>query len=317
MSTARRALLPWLAGLLAALALGACGGGGDDDTERSAGKAGRGYDLDALAKKTVGPNRTARSGRIEGKITITVKGVRRFEDPVPISASGRYEYRAGASLPDYELLMGLRARRITLLSAAGRSYLKIDDTGYEIPDRARDVLVESAARGRNGLTRTLEQFGIAPWRWEIDKRAAGTEVVDGVQSVHITTGVDVPRLLADANTLGALLESLGVARANGLPDEIPRKARSVLSESVSTAKGASWIGVSDGVMRKAGLTIRFRIPKAKRKHVSGIRALTVVASMRLTDAGRPQEISPPQKTAPFRNLALAFDALGDYEDARR
>ena len=304
----------WLAACAAALGLAACGGGGGDD-DASATKPAPAKDPGALARRAFGPNAAAATGRIDGGVTITVRGVRGFGEPVTTSISGPYRHRKGSALPDYAIDMGVRDRGVTLTSLRGRSYLSLGTTGYEIPRSVRRRLVRSAAKGRNGLTRTLEQFGVAPWRWEIDKRVAGTERVAGVQTAKVQTGVNVGRVLRDADTLAGLLGALGLARANGLPSEIPPAARRVLARSVTAASGASWIGLADGVMRRAAMTIDFRIPQDERDQVGGISSVKVAGRVEVTEVGMRQTIEAPASLAPFSTLQDAFDALAD-DDGR-
>lgn len=303
----------WLATLATALGLLACGGGDDDDASTDAPNPAN--EPAALAKRAFGPNAAAATGRIDGGVTVTVRGVRGFGEPITTSISGPYRYRNGSSLPDYAIDMGVRDRGVTLTSLRGRSYLSLGPAGYEIPRSVRRRLVRSAAKGRNGLTRTLEQFGVAPWRWEIDKRVAGTERIGGVQTARVETGVNVGRVLRDANTLAGLLGALGLARANGLPSVIPPEARRILVRCVMSAKGASWIGLADGVMRKAAMTINFAIPKAKRAQLGGISSVKVAGAIEITEVGMRQTIDAPRSLAPFSTLQDAFDALA--EDAAR
>ena len=299
----------WLAVFATILAVSACGGGDGGGT--SAKPADPANEPAALARRAFGPNAAAATGRIDGGVTISVKGVRGFGEPVTTSISGPYRHRKGSALPDYAIDMGVRDRGVTLTSLRGRSYLSLGTTGYEIPAAVRRRLIRSAAKGRNGLTRTLEQFGVAPWRWEIDKRFAGTERIAGVRTAKVQTGVDVDRVLRDANTLAGLLGALGLARANGLPAEIPPAARRVLARSVTAAKGASWIGLADGVMRRAAMTIDFRVPQDERAHVGGISSVKVAGRVEITEVGRRQTIEAPASLAPFSTLRDAFDALAD------
>lgn len=307
----RRRSAAWLAAFATAFGVGGCGGGGSGDDGASAEPADRATEPAALARRAFGPNAAAASGRIDGRVTLTVKGVRRFGEPVTTSISGPYRQRRGSALPDYAIHMGVRDRGVTLTSLRGRAYLSLGTAGYEIPASVRRRLVRAAAKGRNGLTRTLEQFGVAPWRWEIDKRFAGTERVAGVQTAKVQTGVDVERVLRDADTLAGLLGALGLARANGLPSEIPPAARRVLARSVTAARGASWIGLADGVMRRAAMTIDFAIARDERARVGGISSVKVSARVAITQVGRRQAIEAPASLAPFSTLQEAFDALAD------
>ena len=303
-----------LLALLAAVSLASCGGGSDEnDGARQAAEPAQ--DVAALARQAFGPNKKARSGRIDGRIDITVKGARGFREPVALSMSGPYRGRQGAALPDYAIDLSVGDRGVGLSSVHGRSFVILGTTGYEVPAQVRRRLARSAARGANSLMRMLDQFGIAPWRWETNKRLGATEQVDGVPTVRVDTGVDVDRFLRDANTFAGVLSSLGVARANGLPRRIPDSARRILAASVRSAKGASWIATSDGVMRKAGLTIDFAIPQRRRARIGGISSVKVVAQVLVSEVGSTPKIAAPRTLEPFASLQVAFDALA--EDVQR
>jgi hypothetical protein len=293
-------------GLVALAALPACGG----QAHRPA------IDLAGISSAAFGPNTAASSGRIAARAEITVRGVPAFAQPVSLSIDGPFSYGAGDALPSYDLQLSLRDYGSELSSVAGKSYLSIGDTGFELPASVRRRLETKSARGANGLTRTLEQFGIAPWRWETDRRVADTELIDGVSVVHVTTGVDVKRFLADANTLAGLLTSLGITRAIGLPPRLPTRARKILADSVRSASGASWIGLSDKVLRKAALKIVFAVPAAARPELGGISGITVTAGVDISQVGTPQPVAAPQKLGSYHNLELLFRGLGDQQAAR-
>ena len=214
MTISRRAAV-CVAACAAALALPACGG---DSTAPERGDAAKpAFDPDRLVEQAAGPNRAARTGRIDAKATFALRGVPAGYREFSAGVSGPYRYRKDASLPDYDLEVGARDYGVQLTSVGGRSYVSLGSTGYKLPADVRRRLVRSAAKGRNGLTRTLEQFGIAPWRWETDRVAAGTARLDGVEVRHVTTGANVGRILRDANTLLGFMRSLGITRAIGLP----------------------------------------------------------------------------------------------------
>ncbi|MEA2190518.1 MAG: hypothetical protein QOI73_639 [Solirubrobacteraceae bacterium] len=302
--------------LAAAFTLLSCGGG-DDKKAADAAKAPTARADPAatkLAEQAAGPNAHARSGVIDGSVEITLRGARGFSEPFSATVSGPFSYRKGSALPDYELDIGVRNYGVELSSVRGRSYVTIGTTGYALPGDVRDRLVRSSSRGANGLTRTLEQFGIAPLRWEKDRRLAGIEQLDGVAVRKITTGFTAGRILRDANTLLGLLASLKITRAVGLPSQIPARARRVIVRGVQTKRGASWIGVKDKAVRRSGFTMTFAIPKADRREVDGISAGKVVGLLNVTEVGRPQQIHAPESLGSFGDFQLAIDALGDAQD---
>jgi hypothetical protein len=296
-----------LAAAGSALVLVSCGG--DAATPDAGDKPA--YDAEQLIQQASGPNAAARTGRIDGSVELTLKGNAAFAEPFSASVSGAFRYRKGSALPDYELELGVRDYGVELSSVGGRSYISLGESGYALPPSVRRRLLTSSARGKNGLTRTLEQFGIAPWRWETDKRAGATGRMDGVKVVRIDTSFNAGRMLKDANTLLGLLTSLGITRAVGLPPQITRRARRVFVKAVTSKVGASWVGISDHVIRQSGFTMKFTVPKADRKALGGISAGTIVGKLLVSEVGEQQQIKAPNTVAPFAQLALVIDALGD------
>lgn len=301
--------------LLAAIAIGACGGDGSSGSPQAATAPSQ-READALVEQAAGANPAARSGRIDGEIKVALKGATQFAEPFSTMLSGAFRARADSALPDYEIDMGVGDNGVELSSVGGRSYVSLGNTGYELPARVRTRLVRASARGANGLARTLEQFGIAPARWETDRRVAGTEQIDGVEVTHITTGFTAGRILKDANTLLGLMASLGIDRATGLPRSITPRARRVIVRGVKVKRGASWIGTRDHVIRKAGFTLTFAIPKADRAQVGGISSGKIVAELNVSEVGKPQRIRPPETLRPYAEFELGIDALGDARQAR-
>jgi hypothetical protein len=297
------------------LALPSCGG---DDAAKpvEAGDTGARPAAVKLTKTAAGPNPKASSGVISGETEIAVKGVRGFTEPFSATVSGPFQYREGAALPDYELELGVRDYGVTLTSVNGKSYVTIGTTAYELPASIRRRLERTSARGRNGLTRTTEQFGIAPWRWETEQRIAGTQTVDGVPTTHITTSFNAGRIVKDANTLLGLMRSLGITRAVGLPPTITPSARRVFVRGVTTKVGASWIGVTDTVVRQSAFTMRFAVAKADRARLGGMTGGKVTGKLTVTEVGEPQDIKAPEDVGSFADFKLALDALGDAQEAK-
>ena len=293
-------------------------GGDDADTPAAEGGSTTAAQPAAvrLAHTAAGPNAKASSGVVDGEIEIALKGVPGFEEPFTTMVSGPFEYRKGAALPDYELDLGARDYGVTLTAVGGKSYVSIGTTAYELPAAIRRRLVRASSRGKNGLTRTLEQVGIAPARWETEQRIAGTETVGGVETTHIVTSFNAGRILKDANTLLGLMRSLGITRAIGFPPTITPAQRRRFVRGVTTKTGASWIGVKDKVLRQAGFTMRFAIAPADRRKLGGISGGHVTGKLTVSEVGEPQNIQAPTDVGSFADFQLALDALGDAQEAK-
>src|SRR4051812_23932538 len=127
--------------LLAALGIVSCGGGGDDATTTPAAGEHHG-DAVRLTTQAAGPNRTARSGVIDAKVTLALSGLHGYP-PFTTGVRGPFDYREDASLPDYELELGARDYGVTLTSAGGRSYVSLGDTAYPLPAASRRLLADA------------------------------------------------------------------------------------------------------------------------------------------------------------------------------
>jgi hypothetical protein len=295
-----------------AAALASCGG--DSGKPASAAKTPA-FDPDTTVEQAAGPNRAARTGMIDAKVTFTLKGVPAGYREFSAGVSGPFRYRKDAALPDYDLQIGARDYGVELTSVRGRSYISLGSTGYPLPADVRRRLVRSSAKGRNGLTRTLEQFGIAPWRWETKRVAAGTTRLDGVEVRHVTTSANVGRILRDANTLLGFMHSLGITRAIGLPNEIGPHARRAMVRSVTKFVAGSWVGTKDHVLRRSGFDMDFVVAKSRQAAVGGITGGHVAAELNVTQVGKTQRIAAPATIGPFADFAVGLDAVGDAQQA--
>jgi hypothetical protein len=307
-----------LAALIAALAtlvLLSCGGS-DDNAKPATAKAGGGGDSKAAAK-LIRSSMTAKanSGVVHGEIEIALKGVPEFAEPFTTSIDGPFQYRKGAALPDYQLDLGARDYGVTLTSVAGKSYVTVGTTAYELPASIRQRLIRNSGSAVNGLTRTLQQFGVRPPIWETEPQLAGSETIDAIKTTHLTTSFSAGRMLHDANTLLGVMRSLGITRATGLPPTISHSARRLFVSAITSKKGQSWFG-PDHIRRKSGFVMKISVPKAKQARLGGITGGTVTGGLHVTDVNTPQHIKVPTKLGKFADFQLALDALGDAQEAK-
>jgi hypothetical protein len=307
-----------LATCLVGCLLASCGGGGDDAKPDAAGGDAGGAATHAAAVKLIKSSTTAKanSGVVDGQVEIALKGVPEFSEPFSTSISGAFQYRTGAALPEYQLDLGARDYGVTLTSVDGKSYVTVGTTAYELPHAIRNRLVRNSGAGVNGLTKTLQQFGVRPWVWETEERVAGTETIDGVKTTHLKTSFNAGRMLHDALTLLGVLRSLGITRATGLPPTISHSARRLFVSAITSKMGQSWFGVSDHIRRKSGFVMKISVPKAKQAELGGITGGTVTGGLRVTDVGKPQKIRVPTELGSYADFQLALDALGDAQEAK-
>lgn len=311
-----------VAALVAALALAGCGGsdsssdnGGGADKPAAGDKAQDRKDIARLIKQGFGRNEKARSGKINGTIDLEVKGVPRYKGPIEATASGGFELRDGADVPDLNIDVGLvlndSAIGGTLVVADSKAYVALGTTGYRIPDAISAKIVAPARTLDNGLAKSAGMFYIRPDRWQRNGRIVGDETVDGVVTEHATAEIDAKAFFEDASRLTRLLTLLRVTEAVGLPQAIGPQARAALVRSVKSAKGDVYIGKEDHVLRKAHLEGELVVAKKDRAILGGMTSATLSADVNITDIGAPQKIGAPKQLGSYDDLQLSLDALGE------
>jgi len=310
-----------LAMLAAMLVLAACGG--DDDSPGGAGsdkpatrdKAQDRKDMARLIEQGFGPNAKARSGRIDGTIDLEVKGVPRYKGPIEITASGGYELRDGAEVPDFNVDVGLvlndHAIGGSLVVADSQSYIQLGTTGYKLPADVNSKVIAPAAELDNGLAKTAGMFFIRPDRWQKNGHIVGDADVAGVNTEHATADIRPGAFFEDVARLVRLLTALRVTEAVGIPEAVTPAQRKALGRSVTSATGHVYLGKDDHVLRKARLTGRLRVAQKDRKVLGGMTSATLTAEVNVTEVGDDQNIGAPKQLGSYDDLQISLDALGE------
>lgn len=310
----RPRVLIYLALLALLPVLGACGGAARTDETVAREESGDKTSAAKLVAQTFGPNATAASGVIDGRISISVTGVRRFVQPVTLTLSGPFS-DTGDALPDFYLSMGIeradRAYGAEMTSTGGKSFISLGDTGYAIPRSITSSLERSARRSQNGLSRTLAPFGITPETWVTDPHVRGRARFDGVDVVQVQAGVNAARFFVSAGRFARLLNRLSFSGVAGLPTSIDRDAQAALARSVKSATAVALTGASDHVLRKATITLELVVRTADRRRLGGIKRGRIVAELNVSKPGTPQNVEAPRKLGSYRELQALLGTLAD------
>ena len=309
-----------LAMLLGAATLAACGGGSSSDAgSASKDPAVRHAAAEKLIAQAVAANPKASSARIDGTIDVAAKGVPRFAGSTQLSASGVYDLADGAAVPDFDIDVGLvlndNALGGALVLDDGKAYVKLGTTGYQLPDRISQELVEPAAAAHNGLTKTAAMFYINPQDWQRDAQLVGESSIAGESVQHITAEIRPDRFFLDLSRLVRFLTLIRVTQALGLPEALGPKVRAALERSVTFARGEVWIGSSDHVLRKARAQGKVVVAKRDRALLYGMTSATLDAAVTISEIGAPHAVSAPTQLGSYSALQLSLSALG--ENVRR
>jgi hypothetical protein len=291
------ALLPVI-GLLVA----GCGGGGG---------GGDGGDADALLRETFNAQKSVRSGRLDLRMDVDVRGVEGLGGPLAIHLTGPFDNGAEGAIPKFDFDLDLKAGgtrlRAGTVSDGRKGYLRLQGRAYTLSDELFKQLAPPRKDGARGGASgpTLSGLGIDPRRWLRDPRTEGEEQVGGAATIHIAGDIDVSRFLGDLDKLLGRTGGLGLPGA-GAAGTLTETQRELLSRSIKSAKADIWTGKQDKAMRRFSVLVRF--DPAKGKDAKG-QPGTLRFDLTVADLNGRQAIGPPADPRPLSELTAALALL--------
>jgi hypothetical protein len=302
-----------LIALAAALGVSACGGGdgsGDGDAT-------------ALLKDTFGADHPIRSGRVDARLDVDLKGLAQLTEPISLHLTGPFQSNGGKQLPDFALELDLASgtRPITLgaVFAKGGAFLTIEGRSFDLGSDLYAAFKQGyekakADSGSSSAAPSLSALGISPLRWLKDPQRKGSEDIAGTQTEHVAAGVDVPRLLDDVSTL--LGKAKGVTSAGGsatgtdVPTQLTADQREAIARSVASAKVDVWTGQKDHTLRKVALDVQVEVPEDLQARAGGLKTGHVTFQLTIAQLNQPQKISRPAGARPLSELRASLQQLG-------
>lgn len=280
--------------LLAAAFAAGCGGDGESQ------------DPAEVLGATFSNARPIKSGRLN--LALDVKGASVAGLPAPFSFSlgGPFASNPGGKVPkfQFQLAVGSGSGRTTLgaISTGAHGWVQIAGKAYTLPDETFAGLGKgrpSTSTEASGLK--LSDLGVDPRRWLRGAEVVGDEDLSGDRVTHVSSGVDVERLLDDLASVLGSADKLGVSGLSGLGSALSPTSRASLAAAIQDAHVDVWTGAKDRLLR------RLRID-AKVKGSDG-KDGTVRLELSLADINEPQPIGPPANPRPLAELTSALTAL--------
>jgi hypothetical protein len=313
----RLAVLTLLAVLLTGLA--ACGGSDDKSS-------GAGADAPTLLKATFGANHPIRSGRLDANLDVDLKGLAQLTEPLSLHLNGPFQSNGGKTLPDFALDLDLQGgeKPITVgaVFAGGGGFLAIEGQAFDLgPELYKtfktgyeQAKAAASSKSAGDDQSSLSALGISPLRWLQDPKNAGTEDIAGTETVHLTSGVDVAKLLEDVSTL--LGKAKGVTSAGGaatgtaVPTALTAQQRDLITKSIKSAKVDVWTGAKDHTLRKVAVNVQVDVPQELRAKAGNLQTGHVIFQVTFAQLNQGQKIAKPADVRPISELRSALQDLG-------
>jgi hypothetical protein len=298
-----------LLSLLAAVALlvAACGGGDSSGEEASAST-----DVNELLTQTFSGSKAVESGKLDLKLKIESQGGKsELDGPVSIGLSGPFQSQDGGKLPKFNLDASFdgagQSIKAGATSTGEKGFVSFQGTDYVLSDQVfqqfKAGYEQARKQGSQGDKQSFASLGIDPRRWLTDPKNAGEAKVGDDDTIKITGGVDIAKLLDDVNKALEKASSLGLGGAGNVPEKITDEQKRQASEAVKDPRVEIYTGKDDKIMRR--MVVNFGVDD-KSSGATG----TVAFDVSITDLNQDQDVAEPADAKPFSDLLGKLGGLG-------
>jgi hypothetical protein len=295
-----------LLSLLLALvfAVAACGGGSDDEASSST-------DVNELLKQTFTGSKDVKSGNLDLALKVEAQGGEsQIQGPVSISLSGPFQAQDEGKLPKFKLEAAFEGAGQSIKAGAtstgDKGYLSFQGTDYVVEDRVFDQFkagFEQAQKQGSDQKQSFASLGMDPRNWLTDPQNAGDSKVGDDDTIKITGGIDVAKLLDDVNNALSKASALGLGGAGQVPEKLTEQQKREVAKAVEDPRVEIYTGKEDTILRR--LVVNLGIDD-KASGSSG----TVGFDVSITDLNEDQDIAEPADAKPFKDLLGQLGGLG-------
>jgi hypothetical protein len=295
-----------LLSLLLALvfAVAACGGGSDDEASSST-------DVNELLTQTFTGSKDVKSGNLDLALKVEAQGGEsQVQGPVSISLSGPFQAQDEGKLPKFKLEAAFEGAGQSIKAGAtstgDKGYLSFQGTDYVVEDRVFDQFkagFEQAQKQGSDQKQSFASLGMDPRNWLTDPQNAGDSKVGDDDTIKITGGIDVAKLLDDVNNALSKASALGLGGAGQVPEKLTEQQKREVAEAVEDPRVEIYTGKEDTILRR--LVVNLGIDD-KASGSSG----TVGFDVSITDLNEDQDIAEPADAKPFNDLLGQLGGLG-------
>jgi hypothetical protein len=299
-----RLRLAILLSVLSATVLLVAGCGGSD-------KASSSTDVNDLLAQTFSGNKKVKSGKLDLGLQLDAKGgSSQLNGPVNVRLVGPFQTEDAGTLPKFKLDVSFEGAGQSLKAGAtstgDKGFLSFQGTDYAVSDSVfkqfKAGFEQSAKQSGSKGGQSFASLGMDPRKWLTNARNEGEAKVGDDDTIKITGGIDVPKLLDDVNKALSRAGSLGLAGAGQVPSKLTDAQKRQVAQSVKDPRVEIYTGKDDKILRR--LVVNLGVNDKQ----SGTNA-TIGFNIAITDLNEDQDIPAPSNAKPFDQLLSQLGAL--------
>lgn len=310
MSIRLRSVLSLALAALVAAALAACGGGGKEATA--------GTDVNQLLRETFTGDKQVDSGRLNVTLAVDVQGAEGVNGPVNVKLAGPFQTQGDGKLPKLDLDLDFAGSgqnvKAGVTSTGDKGFVNFNNQEFAVSDQVFKQLqagyeqAQKQAEQQNQDQQSLSTLGIDPRRWLTGAKNAGESKVGDAETIRITGGVDVPKLLDDLNKALEKAAALGLQDQGRLPQKLTDEQRRQAAEAIKGLTVEIHTGREDKILRRMLVQMDIQAPPGSSE--GGPQAAGIKLDFSLTELNEDQEIKAPANAKPLDELLGQFGGLG-------
>ena len=307
----RLILLCLLASL--ALAVAACGGDGGDGG--GGDEASEDTDVDTLLADTFsGKDKKIESGQLAFSLNIDAKNTEGLSGPVTLKVSGPFQSQGKQKLPKFKIDFAFdgagQSIKAGLTSTGAKGFVAFQGNEYTVTDQVFQQFktgYEQAQKQGNTENQSLSSLGLDPRQWLTSPKNAGEAKVGDDDTIKITGGVNVDKLLDDVNQALKKTRELGVQGTQSLPSQLTAEQKKQVVDAVKDPKVEIYTGKEDKILRRMVVALGIVAPQGS-SSPDGSADLKLDFS--ISGVNEDQEIAEPSGAKPFDQLLSQLGGLG-------
>jgi hypothetical protein len=313
MPTRLRSVPVLIAAMLAAMLLAACGGDDKADGEPASASTS----VDTLLRETFTGSKKVDSGRVNLALRIDAKGAEGLDGPVDVKLAGPFQSRGENRLPAFKLDLAFTGAgqdvKAGATSTGDKAFVNFNNTDYAVSDQVfkqfeagYEEAQKQAGERSGGKGTSLATLGVDPTKWLTNAKNEGESEVGDADTIRITGGVDVPRLLDDVNTALGKAASLGLQNSGQLPQKLTDPQKKQIADAVKSARVEIHTGQEDKILRRMVVAVDVVAPAEE----EDLESAALRLDFSITEVNDEQEIAAPKATKPFDELLQQLGGLG-------
>jgi hypothetical protein len=289
--------------LLATLGIAACGSGGGDSAT-------------SIVKDTFSGSKSIKSGNLDVVIDFSGRGGQgATQGPIGLKLTGPFQTVGQGQLPNFDVKAAISAagkqQGLGAVSTGDKGFIEISGRAYVVPASVyaqfKQGFRQSQADNAKGKRKTtLGALGIDPVTWLKDPKVQDDERVGGVDTKHVSAGVDVPKFVDDLNRLVNKTRLSGGASGKAVPS-ISAGQKQQIVDAVKDARFDVWSGKDDKVLRR--LAVRLDLQARNGQTAGGLIGGTLGFSLTISELNQAQTIAEPANARPWSELQKQIAGL--------